>query len=403
MIPLLKDAFSRSDRLQGLDVARALALLGMFVTHTMSLSTSTGVPEPAAMVAGKAAALFAVLAGFSITLSTRKYDSLRDGALSLVTRGVLIAFIGLVLGSFTTHIAVILVNYGVMFLLAAPIFRAPTRVLAILAPAWLVVMPVAGFALRAAFDIPRQVDVPSLANYTDVHYMATGIFFSGYYPVLQWFGYLLVGLLLSRLDWSAKATELKVAAVGATAASVAFLSSMTLLAVGGTAAITKSAEGVGPAAWGSVEAALQTGSYGTVPTDTWWWLVVSGPHTSTPFDMVYTAGLAVLTIALCSLLCRTLADRGWYLFPLLAAGSMPLTLYSAHVLLREANDSFLIHAVLLLTVAVLWRLHSKRPGLLEWGVTSAVWRVTSFRGIAEGPGMNPRHGETETAHNNLKE
>lgn len=397
MIELLKATFQRPGRIQGLDVARALALLGMIATHTLALSTSTGIPEPAAVLAGKAAALFAVLAGFSITLSTRKYDTYREAAISLVARGLVIAVIGLVLGSITTHLAVILVNYGVMFALAALVFRAPTKVLAVLAPAWLVVTPVLGFAARMWFDVPRMTEVPNTGHLTDPQFMITAIGISGYYPVLQWFGYILVGLLLSRLDWRRVAVTWWAAAAGATAAAVAYLTSSALLAVGGMEAIVRSADGVASASWGSVEAALHTGSYGTVPTDTWWWLVVSGPHTSTPFDMVYTAGIAALVIALCIRLCQWLGDATWYLYPLLAAGSMPLSLYSAHVVLREMTDNLAVHVVLLVVAAILWRLHTTRPGPLEWGTRALVQTVAPTRS-SDSPATftTDRHGEQST-------
>lgn len=398
MIELLKSAFQRPGRIQGLDAARALALLGMFATHTLSLSTATGIPEPADVLAGKAAALFAVLAGFSIALSTRKYDTYRAAAVSLVARGFVIAMIGLVLGAITTNLAVILVNYGVMFAMAACVFRAPTRVLAALAPAWLIVTPVAGFAARMWFDIPRMTEVPNTGHLADPQFMVTAIGISGYYPVLQWFGYILVGLLLSRLDWSKIAVTWRAAAGGATAAAIAYLTSWALLAAGGMDAITRSADGVASSSWGSVEAALHTGSYGTVPTDTWWWLAVSGPHTSTPFDMVYTAGIAVLAIALCTRLCQRMGDSTWYLFPLLAAGSMPLTLYSAHVVLREMTDNLAVHVVLLVVAAVLWRLHTTRPGPLEWGTRELVQLVAPSprRSNSAAEPTADRHGGQST-------
>ena len=112
-------------RMLGIDLARAVALLGMMATHTMDLVDAAGDPQPVGLIAGKAAALFAVLAGFSVELSTRRYGRWREAAASLAVRGVLIAILGLMLGSLSSSIAVVLVNYGVLFLLAPLVLRLP--------------------------------------------------------------------------------------------------------------------------------------------------------------------------------------------------------------------------------------------------------------------------------------
>lgn len=372
-------------RLLGVDLARALALVGMVATHTMELSDEVGNAYPVAILAGKAAALFAVLAGFSITLATRKYETATESTVALLVRGALIAVIGLVLGSISTHIAVILVNYGVMFMLAPLVLSLSTRTLTLLAPTWLVVTPLLGFGMRSLTDVQRMTAVPNLGNYTDLHYLTNALFLSGYYPILQWFGYLLVGLLLSRLDWSAAGTWWKTALAGAASAASAYAVSTLLLTARGMDVIRASAGTTPPTEWGSVEMATRLGSYGTVPTDTWWWLAVAGPHTGTPFDMLYTAGLAAAVIACCIAVCQRLGRPFWML-PLLAAGSMPLTLYSAHVVLREYLDPFVAHVGILLMVATIWRLYTSRPGPLEWGVS----KLVSFAVPGARRGSSPR-------------
>ncbi|MFF0973582.1 UNVERIFIED_CONTAM: hypothetical protein RF649_14265, partial [Kocuria sp. CPCC 205295] len=44
-----------SGRLLGIDLARAVALLGMMATHTMDLVDAAGDPQPVGLIAGKAA------------------------------------------------------------------------------------------------------------------------------------------------------------------------------------------------------------------------------------------------------------------------------------------------------------------------------------------------------------
>lgn len=373
------DELRDASRITGIDLARALALLGMVAVHSGDLAAGDGSPLPLSLLAGKAAALFAVLAGFSVALSTRRYDRTRDAAAALTVRGAAIAFLGLVLGSLGTSIAVILVNYGAMFVLAPLALRLRTRILAASALLWMVVTPVLGFWLRDTFDLARDTAVPHLGNYTDVGQLLTSVFLTGYYPVLQWFGYLLVGLLLARLDWSAPSTALRVGMAGAGAAVVAYGTSMLLLASGGRAAIEASAEGVPAAAWGSVEAGMFTGSWGTVPTDTWWWMAVAGPHTSTVFDLLVTGGVACATIAACIQACRLSPGLVRALTPLLVAGTMPLTLYSLHIVLSMSSQNFFAQALALLIVAVAWKtLAGARPGPLEWGLAELTKRVVTY-------------------------
>lgn len=363
-------------RLHGIDLARALALIGMVVTHTMELATADGTPLPASLLAGKASALFAVLAGFSITLSTRSYDTTRNAVLSLITRGGIIAFIGVLLGSVTTNIAVILVNYGIMFMLAPAVFRLPTRALAVLAPTWLAAAPVVGFAIRSGADLPKAWSMPHLGNITDLPYMATAIFSTGYFPVIEWFGYILVGLLLSRLNWHRMATAVHVLITGATTAVLAWVSSYVLLhSTSGMDVLVESSAGTHPKEWGGLLNALYVANAGSTPTDTWWWLAIVGPHSSTPFDLFFTAGLAAAVIALSMLTCTWLEERVRHLDPLLIMGSMSLTTYSFHVVFREFSSSFLIHAALMLALAYVYAHSVSRTGPLEKLVSQAVTSV----------------------------
>lgn len=366
-------------RLLGIDLARAVALLGMMATHTMDLVDATGAAQPVALIAGKAAALFAVLAGFSVELSTRRYGRWREAALALAVRGAMIAVLGLVLGSLSTSIAVVLVNYGVLFLLAPLVLRLPTGWLAAVTVLWLAVSPVLSHLIRDGSALQRAAEAPDLSHLARPGELAVGVLLTGYYPVLQWMGYLLVGLLLARLDWRSPRAAARAGAVGAVLAAAAWTASQLLLARGGHEALERAGAGLAPLAWGSPYAAQVVGSHGTTPTDTWWWLATAGPHSSTTFDLVLTAGIAVAVIAGCVLLCRGLGERTRLLLPLLAAGSMPLSMYALHVILSEAMDQFALQAILLLSLAALWRVSVVGPGPLERLVTGAVRLVVPRR------------------------
>ena len=92
--------------------------------------------------------------------------------------------------------------------------------------------------------------------------------------------------------------------------------------------------GVGAGCWARAAARrcsapdLGERRYGTMPTDTWWWLAVEAPHTGTPFDLAHTTGTALAVLGAMLLLARAAPAVVW---PLAAVGAMPLTLYTLHV------------------------------------------------------------------------
>ncbi|MEH3076040.1 MAG: heparan-alpha-glucosaminide N-acetyltransferase domain-containing protein [Quadrisphaera sp.] len=74
-------AAPRRDRLVGVDAARGLALLGMMGTHLVSRTTADGgVSWVYEVFSGRASALFAVLAGVGLALSTGRTESPRGAA-----------------------------------------------------------------------------------------------------------------------------------------------------------------------------------------------------------------------------------------------------------------------------------------------------------------------------------
>lgn len=105
-------------RISGIDFARFIALIGMMAAHVWTSNPDGSPALIESAVSGKAAALFALLAGVGIVLSTRSdLAAGRAGAarLSLLGRGLALVIIGLTLGVSPSGIVVILVYYGVMF------------------------------------------------------------------------------------------------------------------------------------------------------------------------------------------------------------------------------------------------------------------------------------------------
>ena len=94
----------QSPRLPGIDVARALAIFGMIAAHVASGPSSVSIMDPStypALVHGRPAVLFALLAGVSISLMTGRgerptsVNDVRGIRLKLIGRALAIFLIGL--------------------------------------------------------------------------------------------------------------------------------------------------------------------------------------------------------------------------------------------------------------------------------------------------------------------
>jgi uncharacterized membrane protein len=316
---------SGTGRLAGVDAARAVALVGMFATHILPLRAD-GAPTPVGLVAdGRSSALFAVLAGVGVALSTggprRPADARAHlaAAAALAVRGSLVGLLGLWLAEFDPPVAVILAYYGLLFVVATPLLRLPATVLAVGAVVACVLGPMMSLALRSGLPAGPG-DQPGLAAVAAPGALLETLALTGIYPVLPWITYLLAGMAVGRVDL--RSTRVAVSLLGGGAV-------LALLAVGTSALLL--GPGGGAAALG--RAALTQRRYGTTPTGTWWWLAVDTPHSGAPLDLAHTTGTALAVLGATLLLARW--ARSAVLVPA-ALGAVPLTLYTLHVIALAA-------------------------------------------------------------------
>ncbi|MBF4161833.1 heparan-alpha-glucosaminide N-acetyltransferase domain-containing protein [Nocardioides acrostichi] len=341
-------------RLVGLDAARWVALLGMMATHLLPMAQADGSNTWVATVfAGRAAALFAVLAGVTLALLTGGPQPVRGPELARVriaqsVRGLLVVLIGLALGETDSGLAIILVNYGVLFWLGLLVVRLRARALGLLAAAVAVGAPVGDHLLRPYLP-PRGVGVPVFGDLLHPLHLLSELFFTGYYPVTCWAAYLLVGMALGRLDLrriSAGPRALPVfggiAVVGAAVAAVTTVVSHALTSRTSVLARLDPALYRERGARAVLEQVDQpregVGYFGQTPVrGSWDWLLVVAPHSSTPFDLVQSAASAVGAIGLALALTHLLHGRVLRTAAVVTgAGRSTLTLYSVHVLMTSS-------------------------------------------------------------------
>ena len=381
----------RPGRLVGIDVARAVALVGMVATHVLDGHTASGeLTLTQELAGGRASALFAVLAGVSLALLSGGAEPFRGGdpvrtVLGLAARAVLIALLGLALGELETGLAIILAYYGVLFLLGLPFLALRARTLAVLAAVWVVAGPVVSHLVRPG--LPERVFTsPDFGRLADPGPLLADLTFTGYYPAVPWLAYLLAGMALGRTDLRGWRVPARLAGWGA---------GLVVAAVALSRLCTSSLsvrEAIHP--WAAIThddlvAILGESQHGSTPTGgAWQWLLVVSPHSGTPFDLAQGIGSALVVVGALLALAHVLPDTGRAALAVAGgAGAMTLTLYSVHVVMKtpqvwppERPDTFVWHVVVVLLTGAVFALLGRR-GPLEAAVG---WPGRSLQRVRPG-------------------
>jgi uncharacterized membrane protein YeiB len=361
------------DRVVGLDVARALAVFGMFgahvgVTDDLELSPSTWLD----IVWGRSSILFAVLAGISVALLSGRTvpvtgDDLARARMRILVRAAWVFLIGGVLEALGADLDVILCVYAVLFVLALPFLQWSRRNLLIAAGVLAVVTPPV-LVVLAQFIVANdagEAPLPQLAV-------------TGFYPALIWWTFILVGLAVGRSDLGSRRVRATLLATGAGLTALGY----------GAGWVTTQWWAAGRISEGPWEGAERPGQWDSA------WLSGAAPHSGTTFEIVGSVGFALMIIAVCLVLAERLPT---VTFPLAAVGSMALSVYTAQVVAisiigadNEDNRPWLTFVLVTLLLATLWRLTLGR-GPLERLLT---WSSTRAAGSTPARSIEPRPSST---------
>ena len=322
-------------RLIGVDVARAIAILGMFASHVGPDPYAGGVDTLIQAVSGRASALFAFLAGVSLTLMSGR-AALRGWGrpqAAVVTRVLIRAAalipLGLWLGDREHGVLVILAFYGLYFLLAWPALWLSGRALVALAAGWALLGPVLSYMLRKSLDLGDiRYGSPGFRDWDGPGDLFETLFLTGSYPAITWMPFVLAGIAVGRLRLSELPVQRALVGVGAGLALLGYGGAWIVVNLLGAG--DRLARVAGPT---GVEAVLR-GRVGTVPVNDPAWLTVAQGHSGTPFEIVGAAGVALAVLGLALLACRPWIGRV-VLDPIASIGAMALTVYTAHLLAIE--------------------------------------------------------------------
>ncbi|EFU81743.1 hypothetical protein HMPREF0576_1585 [Mobiluncus holmesii ATCC 35242] len=336
-------------RVVGLDMARGLAILGMFTAH-MWVSVQGPVSSVMAWSHGRSAPLFALLAGVSMGIMQQRLSRHFAGSPALsrrfygekiLVRSAFLILLATLLSLINTRILLILDNYGVWMVCA--LFLAGLSV-----PMQLGVI---GLLLVAGIPLWHYLNLLFLPPEIGV---VLGL---NDYQMPTFLIYVLTGLILWRLGWAGvtiRAHRLQKygAVIGLGTAGVIF--------------------GVGTAV-----DSLRLGRFSEVlfgndtlsianPTPAQFWyqtLIYIAPHTDSVAETVANTAWCV---GLTSLLLLAGSTFNRFFSPLAALGSMALTIYTLHVIWHAITfrlfgypgliPSLIIMIVVFLLVASLWRL-----------------------------------------------
>lgn len=369
-------------RLLGVDAARGIALLGMMSVHILpAIGEDGGATASRLIASGRSAALFALLAGVGLALATGGRTPPRGRALAAASVGValralVILLVGLCLGAFPSGVAVILVNYALLFVLAIPFLGLGPRILLPLGLVWAACAPLLNHYWRIGEPL-SSYETPSFDSLEQPGDLLRELVVTGYYPVFPWLAYVLVGLGIGRLALSSARVAAILLGGGAALAVTAFVTSTALLDNGGLEHLVTAGLGAHPASpFDFADAVNNTSFYGTTPATSWWWLIVAAPHTATPFDLMHTIGTSAAVLGLMLLVASRARALIW---PLAAIGGMTFTLYTLHVVLLsgpvDGHDlsTYLVHVAIVFAIAMPWRAFIGR-GPLE-AVAAAMGRA----------------------------
>ena len=369
-----RNTTGRRPRITGIDAARAIAIIGMAYAHLGPIFVSSNIDTVASLLTtGFASALFAVLAGVSVSIMSQRGVEkggveLAQSRQQLMLRGTILIGIGLVLSIAQYNIAVVLSAVGALFLVLPLVARWSNRALWALLVGLLVLGP---FVIVASDTFNTYVDI-----------------ISGSYPLTAWFTYGVAGMLVHRylihsrmLQWISLVAGVVLAVIGVNARS--WISDQ-LPAPEDPKMYDQLTTDPTPAA--GVAGGGPGGATNSNPDiqSTWWYTYLGPePHMGGLIDIATSITVSVAVIALCLLITALPLGRT-ILYPLRAMGSMSLTVYVAHVLTAAmilTNDNnpawssseepathplaLGVTIVVAIVCAMIWKQFFRR-GPLEW-------------------------------------
>ncbi|MFJ9867561.1 DUF418 domain-containing protein [Streptomyces sp. NPDC101165] len=384
-------------RLIGIDLARGLAVFGMYSVH-VGPDVTVGGPVGFLLetARGRSSALFALLAGFSLVIITgrphpRTGRAGRQAVARIVIRSVVLLVLGYALTALDTDVDVILSFYGLLFLTVLPLHRLRAGTLALLAAASALILPQVLYVIRTSIADGNWADTITahdpLAQVTGTDGIIE-LLFTGAYPVLTWIPFLIAGMAAARLDLTRPGVRSRLALVGGALALLGYGGSWLALRLvpGALSAIASATDG------GSASSAWWSDTVGEPEGHTpLAWLLVAVPHSQTTFSIVGNTGVALAVVAACLTVAERMPRLTRLATPVAAVGMTALTMYVLHIVaLWFFSDVWYVPAVDADTLSAV-------PVLLGFMGAAMLLAAVWTRLFRRGPLEQLLHGATRLA------
>lgn len=192
-----------NDRIIGIDVARALAVIGMILVNFKLIFGHSGqswLNHFSDIFDGKAAATFVVLAGVGLAFMTSTSHTSNDpmswnkARIKIIKRALLLFIIGI--SYINIWPADILHFYGVYMLGALILIKTRPRYLLLAALVLILVYP--GLMMLFDYDTGWDFSTFKYQNFWSIKGFFRNLFFNGFHPVVPWTGFMLIGIWYGR-------------------------------------------------------------------------------------------------------------------------------------------------------------------------------------------------------------
>lgn len=348
-------------RIIGIDVARALAVIGMIIVNfkiVLGERGSVWVQSFASIFDGKAAATFVVLAGVGLALMTnstvrnKDQEKLKRAKVRILKRAVFLFTLGL------TYIAIwpadILHYYGIYMLFPILLLTRNGKTLLAFATGLIVAFPILMIFLN--YETGWNFNTLAYHGFWTVNGFIRNLFFNGFHPVIPWAAFMLLGFWLGKQDLHNNKFVKR----------TFWLSLVSFIAIQGLSYLS-----ISLLSEGNLEAVKElTEIFGT------------NPMPPLPIYMFNGTAIAFTIISACIILAKRYENSA-VIDALTKTGQLALTFYVAHVVigmgiveaispgrLGEFPIEFSVvyalgFSIICIVFAVIWRKY-KTSGPLEW-------------------------------------
>jgi uncharacterized protein len=348
-------------RIIGIDVARALAVIGMIIVNFKIVIGENGlgwVKSFASIFDGKAAATFVVLAGVGLALTTNSavknndLAKLKVARIRIAKRALFLFILG------TSYVTIwpadILHFYGIYMAITILHLTCKEKTILVSGISIIIAFPVLMMFLN--YETGWNLDTLNYHDFWTFKGFMRNLFFNGFHPVIPWTAFMLFGYWFGKQDLHSDKFVKKIFWISiSTFISIQLLSYVTILLL----------------SEGNPEAAIElTEIFGT------------NPMPPLPIYMLNGITISFTIISSCILIAKKFKDS-FIIDALNKTGQLALTFYVAHVIIGmgvieiinpskmgkytvEFSVTYaLVFSLLCIVFSVIWRKY-KKSGPLEW-------------------------------------